>query len=217
MEWGLGVGLLAAFLFALVISYAVIRETRAQRHWRRRVKAGDVDAIRTTVETEVSRWRTERMPKGVLPAVWHGVQTAELLEVGDDHVRVSASAEGQYAVVGRRREEVSSALREGMKVTVKLADMLLYAVPNVEFDSVQIDVYTTFRGRSGAANQRCILSTVVRRSEAKGLDWDETPPEQIVARFGGRFRVDRQGHAQPIDPDDEAVEAEAPPEEVRAR
>lgn len=215
MEWGLGWGLLAIVLIALVIAYAVIQETRAQRHWRALVKAGDMDAIRTIIESEVGRWRTERMPKGVLPSVWHGVQTAELVDVGADYVRVACSAEGQYAVVGRRREEVSSALREAMKLTVKLADMLLYDIPNMELERVQIDVYTTFRGRSGAANQRCILSTVVRRSEAKGLDWDETPPEEIVARFGGRFQVDQQGHAQPIDPDDEAVEAGPPSEEAQ--
>jgi len=217
MEWGLAWGLLAVVLIALVIAYAVIQETRAQRHWRALVKAGDIDAIRTIVESEVNRWRTERMPRGVLPSVWHGVQTAELIEVGTDHVRVGCSAEGQYAVVGHRREEVSSALREAMKLTVKLADMLLYDIPNVELERVQVDAYTTFRGRSGAANQRCILSTVVRRSEARGLDWDETPPEEIVARFGGRFQVDRQGHAQPIDPDEEAVEAGPPSEEAQVR
>lgn len=215
MEWGLGWALLAVVLIALVIAYAVIQETRAQRHWRALVKAGDMDAIRTIVESEVGRWRTERMPKGVLPSVWHGVQTAELVDVGADYVRVASSAEGQYAVVGSRREEVSSALREAMKLTVKLADMLLYDIPNVELERVQVDAYTTFRGRSGAANQRCILSTVVRRSEAQGLDWDETPPEEIVARFGGRFQVDGQGHAQPIDPDDEAVEAGPPSEEAQ--
>ena len=217
MEWGLAWGLLAVVLIALVIAYAVIQETRAQRHWRALVKAGDIDAIRTIVESEVNRWRTERMPRGVLPSVWHGVQTAELIEVGTDYVRAGCSAEGQYAVVGHRREEVSSALREAMKLTVKLADMLLYDIPNVELERVQVDAYTTFRGRSGAANQRCILSTVVRRSEARGLDWDETPPEEIVARFGGRFQVDRQGHAQPIDPDDEAIEAGPPSEEAQVR
>lgn len=215
MEWGLGWGLLAVVLIALVIAYAVIQETRAQRHWRTLVKAGDIDAIRTIVESEVNRWRTERMPRGVLPSVWHGVQTADLVDVGTDYVRVGCSAEGQYAVVGHRREEVSSALREAMKLTVKLADMLLYDIPNVELERVHIDVYTTFRARSGAANQRCILSTVVRRSEAKGLDWEETPPEEIVARFGGRFQVDRRGHAQPIDPDEEAIEAGPPSEEAQ--
>jgi hypothetical protein len=217
MEWGLAWGLLAVFLFALVVSYAIIRETRAQRHWRGLVKAGDVDAIRTIVDSEVGRWRTERTPKGVLPNVWHGVQTAELVEVGSDHLRVRASTEAQYAVAGRRREEVSSALREAMKLTVKLAEMLLYDISNVELGRVQIDIYTTFRGRSGLANQRCILSTVVRRSEAGGVEWDETPPEEIVAHFGGRYRADSQGRAQPIDPDDEAVEAEPPGQEAPVR
>jgi hypothetical protein len=214
MEWGLGWGLLAVLIITLVITYAIVQETRAQRHWRGLVKAGDVNAIRTLIDAETKSWRTQRLPRGVLPSVWHGVQTAELVEVGSDHVRVSCSAEGQYAVVGSRREEVSSALREAMKVTAKLADMLLYDVPNVELDRVQIDVYTTFRARSGAASQRCILSTTVDRVEAKDVDWDEWPPEDIIAHFGGRYRTDQHDHAQPIDPDEAAIEAEPPADEA---
>jgi len=205
MEWGLAWGLLAVVLIALVIAYAVIQETRAQRHWRALVKAGDIDAIRTIVESEVNRWRTERMPRGVLPSVWHGVQTAELIEVGTDYVRAGCSAEGQYAVVGHRREEVSSALREAMKLTVKLADMLLYDIPNVELERVQVDAYTTFRGRSGAANQRCILSTLAQRSAAGEVDWENDPPEVIAERLGARYLLDNHGAALPIEPDEEAV------------
>jgi hypothetical protein len=200
VAWGIGWGLLAVFIVALFITYVVLQETRAQRHWRRLVAAGDVDAIRRILEDEVERWKTERMPKGVDPSLWHGVQTVELVEVGADFARVGCSAEGQYALVDGQRREVSGALQEGMKLTVKLADMLLYDIPNLRLARVHIDVYTTFRGAMEGATQRCILSTQVRRSEVEDLDWEGTPPEEIVARLGGRFQADAHGAPQPIEP-----------------
>jgi len=191
---------LVVFILMMVISYAILQETRAQRHWRGLVASGDLDAIRRILEAEVERWKTERMPKGVEASLWHGVQTVELLEVGADSARVSCSAEGQYALVDGQRREVSSALQEGMRLTVKLADMLLYDVPNLRLAQVQVDVYTTFREAAAGASQLCILSTLVRRSEVEDLDWENTPPEEIVARLEGRFRADAYGAPQPIDP-----------------
>jgi len=200
MAWGIGWGLLVVFVVALFITYVILQETRAQRHWRRLVAAGDVDAIRRILEAEVERWKTERMPKGVEAALWHGVQTVELVEAGADLARVSCSAEGQYALVDGQRREVSGALHEGMRLTVKLADMLLYDIPNLRLAQVHIDVYTTFRGATGGASQQCILSTVVRRSDVEDLDWEGTPPEEIVARLGGRFQADAHGAPQPVEP-----------------
>lgn len=200
MAWGIGWGLLAVFVVALFITYVVLQETRAQRHWRRLVAAGDLDAIRQILEAEVERWKTERVPRGVDPVLWRGVQTVELLEAGADFARVGCSAEGRYALVDGQRREVSSALQEGMKLTVKLADMLLYDIPNLRLARVHIDVYATFREAAGGASQRCILSTLVRRSEVEDLDWEDTPPEEIVARLGGRFQADAHGAPQPIEP-----------------
>jgi len=210
VAWGIGWGLLVVFVVGLFISYVVLQETRAQRHWRRLVEAGDMGAIRQILEAEVERWRTERMPKGVEAALWHGVQTVELVEVGAGFARVSCSAEGQYALVDGERREVSSALQEGMKLTVKLADMLLYDIPNLRLAQVHVDVYTTFREATGGASQRCILSTPVRRSEVEDLDWDNTPPEEIVARLGGRFQADAHGAPQPIEPLEVAAEQREP-------
>jgi hypothetical protein len=210
VAWGIGWGLLVVFVVGLFISYVVLQETRAQRHWRRLVEAGDMGAIRQILEAEVERWRTERMPKGVEAALWHGVQTVELVEVGAGFARVSCSAEGQYALVDGERREVSSALQEGMRLTVKLADMLLYDIPNLRLAQVHVDVYTTFREATGGASQRCILSTPVRRSEVEDLDWDNTPPEEIVARLGGRFQADAHGAPQPIEPLEVAAEQREP-------
>jgi hypothetical protein len=178
----------------------VVQGTRVQLAWRQRVDEGDVDAIHTLVAEEITRWKTARMPKGMQPALWHGVQSAELLEVTPDSFRLSASAEGQYAQVSGDRRQISSALREGMKLTAQLADMAFYDIPNVVLPFVQIDIYSTFRDEHGSS-QQCILSTRASRSVAAEIDWDSMEPEEVVRAFGGRYALDDRGNALPIEPD----------------
>jgi hypothetical protein len=169
-------------------------------YWRKQVDEGDVEIITLLVTEEVSRWRTMRMPKGLEPGIWHGVQSSELVEVKPDGVRLSTTADGQYAMVSGQRQQVSSALAEGMKVTAKVADMALYDIPNVKLPWVQVDVYSTYRDDAGSS-QRCILSTTARREVGDDLDWEGMESEAIVRAFGGRYLLDDRGNALPIDPD----------------
>ena len=197
-DWGLAVAIGVVLLIFIIVGYVVIQGTRAQLAWRTLVEQGDVDAIHTLVSDEVARWKTARMPRGADPQVWHGVQSAELLEVSPASIRVSAAAEGQYSLVNGERREISSALREGMKVTAKLADMIMYEIPNVKLPEAQIDIYSTYRDEHGAS-QRCILSTTATRETASDLDWDNMDPEDIVRAFGGRYSLDDRGNPVPID------------------
>jgi hypothetical protein len=199
-DWGLAFGSALVLLLFLVVGYVVIQGTRIQLAWRQRVEAGDVDAIQALVSEEVTRWKTARMPKGMQPSVWHGVQSAELLEVTPDSFRLTASAEGQYALVSGERREVSSALREGMKLTAQLADMAFYDIPNVMLPYVQIDIYSTFRDEHGSS-QQCIMSTLAGREVAAGIDWDDMDVEEVVRTFGGRWKLDERGNPLPIEPD----------------
>ncbi len=199
-NWGLAIGIVLVLLVFLVVGYVVVQGTRVQMAWRELVEAGDVDAIQSLVTDEINRWKTQRMPKAMDTAVWHGVQSAELLEVSPDSIRLSAAAEGQYALVSGERREISNALREGMKLTAKLADMVFYDIPNVRLPRVRIDIYSTFRDGSGAT-QRCILTTECDRAIASELDWDETDAEEIVGAFGGRFALDDRGNPAPIEVD----------------
>jgi len=196
VEWGI----LIIVLILLVTSYVIIQETRAQMHWRGLVESGDLDAIRTLVSEEVERWHTERVPRGTPALLWHGVQTVELIDVQADGVRVSCSAEGESALVEGRRTETSSPLTEGMKITLKLAEMLLYDIPNVKLDHVQIDVYTSFRDTSGRAESRCILSTRVERRHVEHIDWDGTEPADFVTLNDGRFVADGSGSLHGVEP-----------------
>jgi hypothetical protein len=72
-------------------------------------------------------------------------------------------------------------------------------VPNVRLDHVQIDVYTSFRDQSGAAETNCILSTLVRRSEVEGVDWEQITAPEFVQLTGGRFS-DSGSALLPVEP-----------------
>jgi len=196
MEWGI----LIILLIVLFIAYAIVQETRAQMHWRGLVAAGDVDAIRQLLEAEVESWHTERVPRGTPALLWHGVQTAVIVDVDATGTRLSCSAEGESAIVDGRRVETSSPLAEGMKITMKLAEMALYDVPNLKLDRVQIDVYTSFRGESGRADALCVLSTRVERRQVEHIDWEETAAPDFVELTAGRFAAADDGRLMAIEP-----------------
>ena len=199
-DWGIAVAIFFVLIAFVVVGIVIIQGTRVQLYWRRRVEQGDVDAIRALVGEEITRWKTARAPRGVDPTVWHGVQGAELLDVKADSVRVSAAAEGRYALVSGERREVSTALPEGMRVAAKLADMVLYDIPNVKLADVRIDIYSTYRDASGSS-QHCILTANCSREVADVLDWDDMDAEEIMRAFGARFRLDDHGRAMQIDPE----------------
>ena len=187
-------------LLLTVIAYVLLQEVRAQRHWRGLVNQGDEEAIRALVEEAMSGWRAGRPPKGIPVSVWGGVQSAEIVHVDSRTMRLSTSAEAQYAGVGNDRKETSSPLDEGRKTFMKLAEMCLYEIPNIHFSLLQIDVYTTFRQENGAASQRCILSGLVDRKKVGQVDWERDTPEQFLKLVGATYKVDRAGRPQPIDP-----------------
>jgi hypothetical protein len=199
-DYGIAVAIGIVMLVFVVVGWIIVQGTRAQLAWRQAVEAGDVSAITTLVTDELQRWKTMRMPKGTDPAVWHGVQSAELVSVTADGVRLSASAEGQYAMVDGARREIASPLDQAFRVTAKLADMAMYDIPNVRLPDCQIDVYTTYRDEAGPA-QRCILSTLCSRDTGDALDWDEMSAEEVVRAFGGRFLLDDRGYPLPVDPE----------------
>jgi hypothetical protein len=197
MEWGI----LIVVLLLLFTGFVIVQETARQMHWRGLVESGDLDAIRSLIEEQVEAWHQSRVPHGTPTLLWHGVQSVELLGVTPTAAHVSCNAEGESALVGSRRVEISSPLAEGMKITKRLAEMLLYDVPNVKLDRAQIDVYTSFRDENGHAEPRCILSTAVSRKTVEHIDWDETEAVDFIALTEGRFAGNGSGvHAvEPIE------------------
>ncbi len=189
MEWGI----LIVVLLMLFTGFVIFQETARQSHWRGLVQSGDLDAIRALIEAELEAWRESRVPKGTPALLWHGVQTVELLDVSPTAAHLSCNADGESALVSGRRIETSSPLSEGMKITKRLAEMLLYDVPNVKLDQAQIDVYTAFRDEDGKAEPRCILSTLISRKTVEHIDWEEMESAEFVALTEGRLSADASG------------------------
>ncbi len=205
MQWGIGAGLIIVLLVFAFFAYAIFKEAQTHRFWRRKVEEGDLEMITQLVQVEVEHWRAERPPKEIPASVWQGIQAMELVAVGRDFIHASSSAEPRFATTGGARRQVSSALNEAKQITAKLAERLFYDIPHVRADRVQLDIYTTFQESAGEAAQRCILSTLARRSDAAEVDWDSDPPDTIAEMLGARYELDEGGVALPIEPDTEAV------------
>ena len=221
MEWGI---LAVAGIF-VVVGYIVLQGTRVSMAWRKAASGGDVDVIRQILDDAIASWRSVKRPKEVAPDVWRGVQSVALVDVAADSApagarlgaSVSCQVESEYRLLDGRWLEVSSPLQEGFAVTARLADMLLYDVPNLRLDSVRIDVHTTFRDAGGTAERACILTTDVRRELAREVDWEEWTPAEIVDAFGGRYRLGERGVALPVDPVEGAAGGESGALRVRTQ
>jgi hypothetical protein len=199
MEWAvLGLGILF-----LLITYIVVQGTRAATEWRKAAAAGDVKVIRDILEDSLNGWRSMKKPKEVPVEVWRGIQSMQVVEVAPDLVRLSCQAEGEYKMTNGRWVERANPLQEGMAITARALDMLLYELPHFKPDGVQVDVYTSFRQASGA-HTACILSTVATREAAREVDWEEWTPWEIVDALSGRYRMDDFGQPLPIEVEEPA-------------
>jgi hypothetical protein len=199
MEWGI---LIIVVIFILV-AYIVVQGTRASLAWRKAAAGGDLDVIRQLLEESISGWRSMKRPKEVAADVWRSVQSVELVDVGPDSARVSCQVESEYRRLGGRWVEVAKPLEEGVAVTARLADMLLYEVPNLSLASARIDVFTSFRNPEGRSQRVCILTTTAHREVARQVDWETWTPAGIVDALGGRYRLGEHGDALPIELEDD--------------
>ena len=106
MGWGLGVGIVIVFCLFAFFGLIIFKETRTHRFWRAKVEEGDLEMITQLVQVEVDHWRAERPAKGTPASVYQGIQSVEIGEIGADYVRVSSTAEPQFALVGGERRQV---------------------------------------------------------------------------------------------------------------
>lgn len=186
-----------AVLFVL-IGLVLVKEVRTHLFWRRLVAEDDADVIGQILENEIEHWRIMRPPKRISAAVWTGVQGMELQAGSRRLVQVSTTAEAEFRLVEGRRTQMASALDTAFAVAARLIEMILYDVPDFRPDAVRVDVYTTFRSESGAADPRPILSLTADRQTAAPLGWDVAPAEEIIAAFQPLYRLSEQGDALPI-------------------
>ncbi len=197
MEWGV----LFFVLFGLLLGGIVLQATLAARHWRRVIEAGDVDALREAVDSAFDSWERQKPPRGLPPADWQGLQSAAAVAFDHHRCRVSLIAGPDVRVVGRERREVGSAIDVARRVAVRMAERLLYEIPHVHFDEVQIDVYTSYRDRSGEAQTECLLTTRVDRAAATAAPWDEADEAEILRDWVTREAAPNA----PLDPNENAL------------
>jgi len=213
IQWAL----IVIFFLFLVLAYIIIQGTRAALAWRQAAAEGDTKVIRDIVEDSLEGWRTQKRPKPVAAEVWRGVQSLQLVHVEADFVRVSATAESDYKLVGGQWLEMRNPLQEGFAITARAAEMLFYELPHYRPERLQIDVYSAFREDSGATRRECVLSTETTREGAREVDWDEWTPDEIVEALGGRYRLSDAGRPlaitvepPPAPDEDESGEANEP-------
>jgi hypothetical protein len=203
------VGTILVLAVFLAIGWAVSTEMFQQRTWRRRVDEGDVAIIAALIEEAMATWRRARPPRGTPAQLWAGVQGAQLLALTVESATVTTSAEGEFRNEGGVRTQVATALDEAIALAAKLADMMLYDVPNLQLRRVRVDVYTTFTGDDGTPVQRPILTTTADRSVADDLPWESLTPVEVLARFETAYHRGPGGHGIVIELP--AVEGEPPP------
>jgi hypothetical protein len=216
MTWGV----LAVIGLGLLLTYIIWQETRSHLHWRALVEQGNVWAVHELVCAEIERWHHMRPPRGISLALWSGVQTVELVATGRDYVQVACGTEGEYRMIGTRREQVVTPLQAAMRLAAKLIEMLMYDIPEVKLALVRVDVYSTFPTPGGATEQGCLLSVTATRAQANAVDWDEATGEEALKDFNACYGLDERGAAARIDPGpplENAPLAEAMPLEARGR
>lgn len=196
LQWAL----LGIFIGFLGLAYIMIQGTRAALAWRTAADRGDLDVIRDIVEDALKGWSTQKRPKPVAPEVWRGIQSLQLAGLASDYVRVSCVAASEYKMQDGRWIELRNPLQEGMAITAKAADMLLYEVIHYRPEKLQIDVYTDYRDDSGATRRECVLSTLAVRDQARDVNWEEWTPEQVVEALSGRYHLSASGSPLPIEP-----------------
>lgn len=190
------VAVLGIFLF---VGWAVATEMFQHRAWRRRVESGDLDIVRALIDEAMAGWRRARPPKGTAANLWAGVQAAQLVAVDDEGgATVSSSAEGEFRTEGNQRVQVASNLDEAVVLASRLADMMLFDVPNLRLDRIRVDIYSTFTGADGMPAQRPILTTTAARPIADSIAWEELTPSEVLGRFDTTFDRGESGQGRPI-------------------
>lgn len=197
MEWAV----LMIVLIGLALAFIVLQGSLAARHWRRAISHGDKDALQEALDAAFDAWREQKPPAGMPPSDWQGLQSTTLIAANRDRCRVSLLADTDVRVIDNNRKEVGSALDVAHRIAVAMAERLLYEIPHVRFEQVQIDVHTQYRGSEGIQVQECLLTTQVTRSTASASDWDTETARGILRTWNTLETVS----GQTLNPDDGAI------------
>lgn len=179
-------GLLLMLPIAAFLGFIITQSFFSQRHWRRIIAEGDLDALRASVLEAFENWRRIRPPADVPPADWRALMSAELIAADTERCRVSMLAEPDIRVVDGVREQVGPPSDVARRAAVRMAERLLYDIPLARFEAVQVDVYAEYRSAGGDVESECLLTTQVSRHQAVITDWDDDAAPAILKSWSTR-------------------------------
>ncbi len=209
---GLGLALVICLLIFIVVGIAIVQGRLVANHWRRVVAAGDQSALDELLDQTFEGWRNSRPPRGTPPADWRALHTAAVVAADRDRARVSLLVDPDVQVVQGERVEVGTAEEVARRAAVRMVERLMYEVPYVSFQQVQVDVLREFRDEEGNVRTPCLLTTTVDRETAAWSDWEYGEVEELLSEWETRERA--QG--VDVDPDQIAIISVAEVESARA-
>lgn len=191
------IGIILTVVIGGLVGWVIVQSFFGHRYWRRAIAAGDETAMRAALIEALDTWRRMRPDRDVIPSDWRALQSAGIVAADSTRCRVSLLADPDIRVVDGVRDEVGGAIHVARRSAVLMAERLLYEIPLIRFDAVQVDVYTQYRGPEGVTESVCLLTTQLTREEAADTYWDELGFEEILATWHTR---ERQPDA-PLDPE----------------
>ena len=189
-------GVLLMLVVGGFLGFVITQSFFSQRHWRRIIAEGDLDALHASVLEAFETWRRMRPPPDVPPADWRALVSAELIAADTERCRVSLLAEPDIRVVDGVREQIGPPSDVARRSAVRMAERLLYDIPLARFEAVQVDVYAEYRSAAGEVESECLLTTQVSRGQAVITDWDDDAAPAILKSWSTR----EAGSARDLDP-----------------
>ncbi|MSP22424.1 MAG: hypothetical protein EXR66_05340 [Dehalococcoidia bacterium] len=176
-------GILFFTILGLIFGGIVLQATFAAQQWRRSIAAGDMNVLREAVSNAMEAWRRQKPSRGFPPADWQALMSVAVVAMDQRRCRVSMLVTPDIRVVDNQRREVGRAIDVARRVTVRMAERVLYEVPHVRFEELQIDVYNSYVGADGESQSSCILVTRVDQPGAAAAPWDTGDDADILATW----------------------------------
>jgi hypothetical protein len=180
---GLGLAIVVILLVGVFLGFLVVQAKFAARKWRRVIAEGDRDALDELLDQTFEAWRMSRPPRGIAPADWRALHTAALVAADKDRCRVSLLADPDVRVVSGQRIEAGSAMDVARRAAVRMVERLVYEVPHVRFQDVQVDVYTDYRDAAGRTHSSCLLTTRASRQQVAEAPWGEAEAPEMLSEW----------------------------------
>jgi hypothetical protein len=180
---GLGLAFTIILLVTGIVGFTVVQAMFAAKKWRSVIADGDYQALLQLLEMTFDEWRNSRPPRRTPPSDWRALYSVTLIAANEKYIRVSLFADADVKVVEGTRMEISNQYVVARRAAVRMVERLLYEVPHVKFDAVQVDVCSEYRTASGLTKQQNLLTTHVSRSVAALSDWDYGNPEDMLLEW----------------------------------